>query len=200
MLVSLLVVGAVVALAIWQPWQGLTAAPAPSESATRSPVATSAAATPSPTETAEPPAPEPAESGTAPAIAACSTADITVLAVTDMDSYGAGELPKLSITLSNDSDTPCLINVGTATQAFEISSGSDVWWRSTDCQSESSNQIVQLDAGQTVSSVTPLEWDRTRSSVDTCSVARPQAPGGTFRLSVSIGGIQAADTKAFILR
>lgn len=200
MLVSLLVVGAVVALTIWQPWQGLTAAPAPSESATRSPVATSAAPTPSPTETAEPPAPEPAESGTAPAIAACSTADITVLAVTDMDSYGAGELPKLSITLSNDSDTPCLINVGTATQAFEISSGSDVWWRSTDCQSESSAQIVQLDAGQTVSSVTPLEWDRTRSSVDTCSAARPQAPGGTFRLSVSIGGIQAADTKAFILR
>jgi hypothetical protein len=64
---------------------------------------------------------------------------------------------------------PCLINVGTATQSFVITSGSDTWWRSTDCQSESSDQVVQLAPGQTVSSVTPLTWDRTRSSVDTCA-------------------------------
>lgn len=123
-----------------------------------------------------------------------------MLAVTDRESYGAGELPKLSITLSNDTDTPCLINVGTATQAFVISSGSDTWWRSTDCQSESSDQVVQLAAGQTVSSITPLEWDRTRSAVDTCATARPQARAGYFHLSVSIGGIEAADTRAFELR
>lgn len=199
MLVALLVVAGVVALAIWQPWRG-AGAPAPTESVSRSPVATSPAVTPSATEPPPAPEPEPTETSTDPAIAACSTSDITVLAVTDKDSYGSGELPKLSITLSNDSDTPCLINVGTATQAFEISSGSDVWWRSTDCQSESSDQVVQLDAGQTVSSVTPLEWDRTRSSVDTCAAARPQAPAGYFHLSVSIGGIEAADTRAFELR
>ena len=95
---------------------------------------------------------------------------------------------------------PCLINVGTATQSFVITSGSDTWWRSTDCQSESSDQVVQLAPGQTVSSVTPLTWDRTRSSVDTCASARPQAPAGYFHLSVSIGGIEAADTKVFQLR
>lgn len=198
---SLLVVAGIVALAVWQPWRG-GAAPAPAESMSESAVPTSPAVTPAsePTASAAEPAPEPTESSTEPAIAACSTSNITVLAVTDRDSYGAGELPKMSITLSNDSDTPCLINVGTSTQAFEVSSGSDIWWRSTDCQSESSDQVVQLDAGQTVSSVTPLEWDRTRSSVDTCSAARPQAPGGTFHLAVSIGGIKAADTKSFILR
>ncbi len=95
---------------------------------------------------------------------------------------------------------PCLINVGTATQSFVITSGSDTWWRSTDCQSESSDQVVQLAGGQTVSSVSPLQWDRTRSSVDTCGSSRPQAAAGYYHLSVSIGGIQAADTKMFELR
>jgi len=123
-----------------------------------------------------------------------------VQAVTDQDVYSAGELPKLSITLSNTSGAACLINVGTATQSFVITSGTDTWWRSTDCQSESSDQVVQLAAGQTVSSVTPLQWDRTRSSVDTCGSSRPQASPGYYHLSVSIGGIQAADTKVFELR
>lgn len=204
MLILLVLVAAVV-LVVWQPWRG-PAAPAaspstPSATVPTSPVATPATApapptTPAPLETT--PAPE--ASGTAPAVAACSTANISVQAVTDQDVYAAGELPKLSITLSNSGATPCLINVGTATQSFVITSGSDTWWRSTDCQSESSDQVVQLAGGQTVSSVNPLEWDRTRSSVDTCGSSRPQAAAGYYHLSVSIGGIQAADTKMFELR
>lgn len=197
--VALALVAGVVTLAVWQPWRGV-AAPTPSASTSNSALATSPApSAPAPGPTASAP-PTPTAEETEPVIAACSTSDIAVLAVTDKDTYAAGEAPKLSITLSNESDAPCLINVGTATQAFEISSGSDVWWRSTDCQSDSSDQVVQLDAGQTVSSVTPLEWDRTRSSVDTCSGDRPSAPAGYFHLSVSIGGIQAADTKAFALQ
>lgn len=207
-LVALLLVLAVVAavvLAVWQPWNG-TAVPAASRTpgatlaTSAAPATTDAAATPqstTPVETS--PAPDPSEE-TEPAIAACSTADISVQAVTDKDAYGSGELPQLSITLSNEAAVPCLINVGTATQSFVITSGSDTWWRSTDCQSESSDQVVQLAPGQTVSSVTPLTWDRTRSSVDTCASARPQAPAGYFHLSVSIGGIEAADTKVFQLR
>lgn len=201
-----LVVIAGIALAVWQPWRGSADSATPQPSASR----TTPAATPSTppvTDAATDPAgeptdaePDPSASSTEPAIAACSTADITVQAVTDQESYGSGQLPQLSITMSNDSAVPCLINVGTATQRFEITSGSDTWWRSTDCQAESSDQVVQLAAGQTVSSVTPLPWDRTRSSVDTCGSSRPQAPSGYFHLSVSIGGIEAADTKMFQLR
>ena len=210
----LLVLAVVVAvvLAVWQPWRG-TPQPAASTSAGQTPSAlpTSGAAA-DPSAAAEPSAPadatpapvestpEPDPSGTAPAVAACSTADISVQAVTDQDVYAAGELPKLSITLSNKSTAPCLINVGTATQSFVITSGSDTWWRSTDCQSESSDQVVQLAGGQTVSSVSPLQWDRTRSSVDSCGSSRPQAAPGYYHLSVSIGGIEAADTKVFELR
>lgn len=197
LIVVLLVVAGIV-LVVWQPWRGVSAptAPtlAPSESPT-TPAATTTAPAPVDTPTAEP-TPAPTETG----IAACSTSDITVLAATDLDSYGPGEQPKLSMTVSNDSAAPCLMNVGTATQQFEITSGSDTWWRSTDCQSESSDQVVQLEPGQTVSSVSPLVWDRTRSSVDTCGGARPAALPGFYHLSVSIGGITAADTKGFELR
>lgn len=211
LLLAVVVVAGIVALvlALWQPWRGSTPAgspPAASPAAT-SPAASSPAATSSEAPTddaaADPstePTPDPSASGSEAPIPACSTSGISVLAVTDKDSYAAGELPQLSITLSNTSSQPCLINVGTATQEFVITSGTDTWWRSTDCQSESSDQVVQLAAGQTVSSVTPVVWDRTRSSVDTCGSARPQAPAGYFHLQVSIGGIQAADTGMFELR
>lgn len=201
LLLAIVVVGAIVALvlALWQPWRSAAPVSTPAPS-----VSTSAATAPPAAPSADPstapadPTPEAEASGTA--IAACSTADITVLAVTDKDAYAAGEQPQLSITLSNNGASPCLINVGTATQSFVITSGTDTWWRSTDCQSESSDQVVQLAAGQTVSSVTPVVWDRTRSSVDTCAASRPQAPAGFFHLQVSIGGIQAADTRMFELR
>ncbi len=205
--VLLLVLGVV--LAIWQPWNAAGSTPGPSSPPAASADATLPAspdatpdATPAVTDAADgaDPAPSPDPSGTDAPIAACSTANIAVLAVTDKESYGSGELPQLSISLSNTSDTPCLINVGTATQAFVISSGSDIWWRSTDCQTESSDQVVQLAAGQTVASVTPLVWDRTRSATDSCADARPQAPSGYFHLAVSIGGIQSADTAMFQLR
>lgn len=207
LLLAVIVVGGIVALvlALWQPRRDAPVSqPTPSVSTT---AATPGAATPAEStpaaDASDTPAaeePDPGASGTAPAIAACSTSDITVLAVTDKDVYAAGEQPQLSITLSNNAATPCLINVGTATQSFVITSGSDTWWRSTDCQSESSDQVVQLAAGQTVSSATPVVWDRTRSSVDSCGSSRPQAPAGYFHLQVSIGGIEAADTRMFELR
>lgn len=207
MLLALLVVAAAVALAIWQPWRGwatpeASAAPSPHSSATATATGT---ATPEASDTVAPEPDDtasvaPTPSGTETAIAACTTSDIAVQAVTDKDVYGAGELPQLSIMLSNTSDQPCLMNVGTAKQSFVVTSGSDTWWRSTDCQTESSDYVVQLAPGQTVSSVTPLTWDRTRSSQDTCDGSRPQAGAGTFHLQVSIGGIQAADTKMFVLR
>jgi hypothetical protein len=60
---------------------------------------------------------------------------------------------------------------------------------------------VLLEAGQQVSSAAPLEWDRTRSSVDTCDGERPRATGGgaTYHLSVSINGIASTNTASFQL-
>lgn len=198
-LLVLLLIAAGVAVLIWQPWRG---AAAPSAT----PSVTPAAATPAVTEATPTPASDSGESPvptpTPTAVAtACTTADITVLAETDKDAYGADEQPRLSITLSNEGEVPCLIDVGTAMQRYEITSGSDTWWRSTDCQTEPNNQVVELAAGQTVSSQEPLVWDRTRSSAGTCAEgeSRQRAGSGTYHLEVSIGGIEAADTRAFVL-
>jgi len=119
--------------------------------------------------------------------------------VTDRDAYASDEKPQLSIVLSNEGEDACAMDVGTASQVFTISSGTDVWWRSTDCQSDSNEQIVQLEPGQTVSSVAPLVWDRTRSSTDTCKGDRAPARSGYYNLVVSVGGIESEE-RQFRLR
>jgi cytoskeletal protein RodZ len=216
-LVFLLIVAGI-ALAIWQPWRGAAstgAAPAPSATTSSSPDASgepdpssapssSAAADPDgdqteapdeQTPTTDPPAtPDPSAT-----LAVCTSGDVSVTAETDKTSYSAGEKPKLSITLVNEGDEPCVMNVGTARQSFVIESGTDTWWRSTDCQTKSSDQIVQLEPGATVSTVEPLTWDRTRSSVDTCKGDRPRALPGYYNLIVAIGGIES-EGRQFRLR
>jgi cytoskeletal protein RodZ len=175
---------------------GMTALPVPAAS---TPSATSAAtATPTPTAT---PSPTPTHAVAATA-APCTSANVTVDAVTDQNTYPSGQNPKLSIRLTNHGVKDCTMNVGTTTQKYTVTSGSDTWWRSTDCQSEPSDMVVLIKAGQTVQSATPLTWDRTRSSVSTCnSQSRPKAPGGgaSYHLGVEIGGIASAQTAQFIL-
>lgn len=142
------------------------------------------------------PVPSPSTTATA-----CRPSDLEVEALTDKDSYGGGEDPQLSIQLTNHGEE-CVMNVGTTTQVFTITSGSDTWWRSTDCQSDPSDMVVLLEAGQTVTSGEGLEWDRTRSSVDTCDADnRPRAGGGgaSYHLEVEIGGVVSDVTKVFQL-
>ena len=214
LLVGILAIGVAVWLFIAQPWRGVAseseqrADPAPTQDAATSlPVPSNAAgaddaateettgdetndatATPSPsaTPTAEP----------------CLPRDVQVEAVTDQPTYASGQNPQLSIRVTNSGSTDCTLNVGTSAQVFTITSGSDIWWQSTDCQSEPSDMVVLLAAGQTVASAAPLTWDRTRSSVGTCADAdRPRAPGGgsTYHLAVEIGGIASTDTAQLLL-
>lgn len=191
-------IGGGVWLAIAQPWSD--SAPADT-SGGRTPTPDAGAPTPSTAASEEPsPSPDPSES---PAIVACTAENITVTAVTDADAYAAGELPKLSISLENTGADDCTLNVGSSTQKFTITSGSDVWWNSTDCQSEPSDLIVTLEAGTSVTSATPVVWDRTRSSKDTCvEKNRPRAPAGgaSYHVMVSIGGFESAKPKQFLLR
>lgn len=201
----LLVVVLVIAATIWaviaQPWNAILAAiPTPT------PSGSSATALPSPSVTTATPGATPVPTATPDATAAptaqpCVASELSVVGVTDKEAYAAGESPQLSISLTNLSAADCTLNVGTTTQSFTVSSGEDVWWRSTDCQTEPSDMIVLLSAGQTVTSAVPVAWDRTRSSVESCQDPnRPRAPGGaTFRLSVEIGGIASTEFVSFVL-
>lgn len=202
LLIGLILVAAVIGVSVWllvtRPWADAAAGPAPTSSATPSGTPSSA-----PTPGTESPAPEPSPSGEAtPAIVACAAKDIEVAAVTDSDTYAAGVTPQLSISLTNKGATDCTIDVGSTTQVFTVSSGSDVWWRSTDCQENPSSMIATLAAGTTVTSKDPVIWDRTRSSVETCAAEnRQRAPGGgsSYHVEVSIGGFTSLTTKQILL-
>lgn len=132
----------------------------------------------------------------------CGPLDVRVDAVTDKTEYGSEDLPQLSLSLTNLSGVDCTLDVGTAVQSFTVTSGSDTWWRSTDCQANPTNQLATLPAGQTVTSQAPLVWDRTRSAVETCGdETRPRASGGgaSYHLTVSLGGIESRGTAQFML-
>ncbi|MCR2808116.1 MULTISPECIES: hypothetical protein [unclassified Microbacterium] len=214
LLLALMAAVALVWVLIAQPWRGASAiAPDPTPTATQAgvidlPVPGASTPTPSETPTAEAapdavssPSAAPTQT-TAPTAKSCMSRDVTVEPLTDQDGYDPGQNPQLSIRLTNNGAADCTINVGTSTQAFTIVSGSDVWWRSTDCQTEPSDMLVLLAAGQSVSSAAPLTWDRSRSSVDDCGGGNRQtAPGdgASYHLSVEIGGIPSMQSKQIFL-
>jgi hypothetical protein len=212
LLVGIIAIGIAIWLFIAQPWRvsategGQRADAAPTQDAATSLPVPSSAETPGATDTTtavtegEPTA-SPSPSST-PVAEPCLTSDVKVEGVADQPTYASGQNPQLSIRLTNTGETDCTLNVGTSAQVFTIMSGSDTWWRSTDCQSEPSDMVVLLAAGQTVASAAPLSWDRTRSSVDTCADPdRPRAPGGgaSYHLSVEIGGIASTESTQLLL-
>ena len=214
LIAGIVAVIALVWLLIAQPWRGAAAETSskPTPTASAAPAVTTPAPTATPESTmdaaasatpAPPASPEPEPESTAtPTAKPCVARDVAVEPVSDQDTYAEGQNPQLSITLTNNGAADCTLNVGTSAQAFTIASGSDVWWRSTDCQSEPSDMVVLLAAGQSVSSATPLVWDRTRSSVGSCQdEGRQSAPGGgaSYHLSVEIGGIPSTQSKQILL-
>lgn len=200
LIVLIIALAAGIWLAIAQPWSD--AAPAPTSTPGPTPSETLPSESPTPTSTEDlPPSPEPTADETAAAVP-CQARDVTVEAITDADTYPAGVLPQLSISLTNKSDADCTIDVGSAMQVFTVSSGSDTWWRSTDCQESPSSMVVTLSAGKTVTSAAPVQWDRTRSDVATCDQEnRPRAPGGgaSYHVAVSIGGFEGVETRQILL-
>ncbi|WP_091030164.1 hypothetical protein [Microbacterium oxydans] len=196
--IGLILLVAAIGIGIWlliaKPWAAADAFPKPTSSSSQTPSTT-------PTTDAESPSPSPSAEQT-PAIVACEAKDVEVSAVTDAETYAAGVLPKLSISLTNKGTKDCTLDVGSTTQVFTISSGADVWWRSTDCQENPSSMIATLTAGTTVTSKDPVTWDRTRSSVETCDQEnRQRAPGGgaSYHVEVSIGGFTSFTTTQILL-
>jgi hypothetical protein len=203
-LLALVGVVAVIWLLIARPWSAPAAqdgGPQPLSTADSLPAPSSAGSDATGGGTVEGATPG-ATPSTTPTARACVAGDIIVEPLTDQDTYTGDQHPQFSIKLTNNGPE-CTLNVGTSLQAFTVSSGDDVWWRSTDCQSEPSDMVVTLAAGQSVTSAQPLSWDRTRSSIDTCGdpAARPHAPSGgaSYHLSVEIGGIPSTQSKQFLL-
>lgn len=133
-------------------------------------------------------------------IGECDPAVLIVEAVTDETSYAADQHPRLALRITNSGDVDCHADLGTTTMLFEVRSGSDLYWSSRDCQKNPQSNLVLMKAGQSLES-DPLEWDRTRSSPETCDIERTPAPAGgaSYHLAVEIAGVPGQESRQFLL-
>lgn len=157
------------------------------------------------------PAPTPSGSSPAPTAGAgagagtgdtveCDPAKLTIDPITDADSYEPGVNPQLSFTLKSTMTEPCLLAAGSDLQEFRVTSGEELIWSSKDCQTDAVAAEIILQPGVPKQGST-VAWDRTRSSVDTCTTAREPvvAGGASYHLEVAIGDVESATTKQFLL-
>lgn len=152
--------------------------------------------TPGPTD-----ASTPAPVGTNPAeAAACDPAKITVEGVVSDNSFEAGEIPMLSLVVKSTATSPCTIQAGSDVMEFRITSGSELIWSSTHCQSDAQSQDRVLTPGVPVSTP-PIAWDRTRSDPDTCGTEREPviAEGASYHLTVILGDHESSNDTQFLL-
>ena len=151
---------------------------------------------PAPTNSSAPPA----DSSNAAAGVECDPAKVTVEAATDATSYDAGVNPALSFTLKSLMTEPCTIAVGTDVQEYKVTSGDELIWTSKDCQTDNTPATIVLTPGVPKGGPT-VTWDRTRSSTDTCDVARDPvvAEGASYHLTVVVGELTSTNTRQFLL-
>ncbi len=200
-LLVLVAIIAIVVLIVVRPGSGAAdpnaaTTPAPSDSATDAaapPADPAATSTPGTVDTSSTTPP-----GT---VADCAGGNISVVPVTDATTYAAGVMPQLSFSITNTGSEPCKINAGTSQQIYTITSGTETYWVSTDCQTNPSDTEAVLEPGVAVTS-TPFTWNRTRSSTSTCaSTDLPQVPAGgaSYHLNVRVAGIDSTNSQQFIL-
>lgn len=131
---------------------------------------------------------------------ACVPAKIKVEAITDKASYAASEKPQISMKITNTGTTACTMNLGSTQQELKITSGSETYWDSKDCQTDAvdSSQVLKPGAPLTTPAIA---WDRTRSSTTTCSAGRSPvtAGGASYHLTVKLGDITSKETAQFLL-
>ncbi|MEO5920481.1 MAG: hypothetical protein ABIQ01_04985 [Pseudolysinimonas sp.] len=127
---------------------------------------------------------------------ACNPSQIAIAPITDSNSYAAGVQPALSMSVTNIGSAPCAFDVGTASQEYIITSGTDRIWSSKDCQTAAAANPQVLAPGVELKT-TPFPWDRTRSSTTTCNTTRPAAVSGpdgpTYKLQVKLGDLESTE-------
>lgn len=130
----------------------------------------------------------------------CKKSNIDVTAVASKQDYAAGENPEIWMTISNTGKSPCVIDLGTKELSYEITSGQESYWKSTDCQQEADSREVILEPSNPLS-VEKIAWDRTRSAPETCAAERPPVPAGgaTYNVYATANGVKSATPWSFLL-
>jgi hypothetical protein len=138
---------------------------------------------------------------------ACDPSVMQVKAFVDgttAQAYGSAAKPQLSLSVTNSGSQECYFNVGTNSQVFTITSGSETYWKSSDCQSGATETLAIFKPGQTETSA-PIPWNRvlsTSRSGGTCDGNSPAVPakGASYFLSTTVGGVDSGNRAQIILQ
>lgn len=161
------------------------------------PKSSPAAAAPTPTKTASPTKTAGASpSPTKDKVTKCAAGSIKVGADVDKTSYSGDEKPKMTLSVENISDTPCILDVGTKQLEFDITSGSDRIWSSRDCQDDSKDKDtavnkIKFKPGDKKSA--SMTWNRIRSA-EGCKAGLPDVKPGTYRMATKVGSHSSKGT------
>lgn len=120
----------------------------------------------------------------------CPSGDIEVSAATDQGTYGAAEKPVLEMKITNTGSKDCTVNVGTSQQEFNIVSGSDRIFSTTDCRKDPSDSRMTLKAGASESA--RFTWDRLRSAPGCKNVETKPRPG-TYTFAAKLGDVESGE-------
>lgn len=183
-----------------------TTAPAaePGPDPSTAPPTTAAPTTPAPTpvpSTAPPSTAAPTASSAATAQPSstpgdtCGPSAVTLRAETDRESYAPGETPVLYLLVSNESDTPCTVNVGTSQMEFVLTLDDERVFSSTDCQDGSQDLEMTIEPGGEERAT--FEWARNRT-VPGCEAVGEEAAEGTYSLVTRLGA-RSSDPVTFTL-
>ena len=108
----------------------------------------------------------------------CDQNLVAVTAATDKPVYASGENPLLTLKVTNGNKVPCEINLGSSQMEYDITSGSDRIFSSTDCQSDATDLVKTIAPGQ--SETANFSWQRNRTVQGCTAIAAKPGAGGAY--------------------
>lgn len=138
-------------------------------------------------------APEPTTSAAPLDPTACAPADLDV----DVAALpaGGGAPVDLDVTVTNDGESPCLLDAGAGSLVLTVVSGEDRVWSSGDCAGDASRRLL-LDAGDSADA--SVSWSGARSAPG-CADGQGSSGAGTYRVEATLGGAELDVREVFTL-
>lgn len=122
---------------------------------------------------------------------ACLDKSVSLDVDSSPDSVKAGKKAEFEISVTNESDHPCTVDVGDKSREMVITSGSDRIWSSADCaESDDESKLVLLRPG--AANVGAVKWSGERSD-EQCSKDLPEPRPGNYKAKVTLGEAEAAE-------
>lgn len=135
-------------------------------------------ASPSPSATAD-------DDETSDQVAACPPEFLQLTGSTDQESYGDGEIPTLTMTITHEGDVLCNASVGSDQQNFVVEDANGEFVFATRaCQVEPQEQVVEMEPGQ--SETATFAWERVGTD-EACEIVVEDLSSGQYQLVVSLG-------------